>query len=71
MSGHRVEYIIFHRRGREPFAEVGRTYAETGYGAVCAWLADEDEECPLAECDVAAVAQWAFSRLHHSAGDER
>jgi hypothetical protein len=64
-GGDVTEYIIFHRTGSEPFAEVGRTFAETGHGAVEAWLADENDECPLAACDVAAVANWAFYRDHY------
>jgi hypothetical protein len=59
-----TEYIIFHRNGTEPFTEAGRTYATTGRGAIKAWLADENAECPLGACDVAAVASWGFYREH-------
>ena len=59
------EYVIFHRNGRDPFQEAGRTYATTGYMAVRQWLADQNDECPLATCDVAACASWALYRCHY------
>lgn len=59
------EYVIFHRCGTDPFTEVGRSYATTGREAIAEWLDGENDECPLAACDVAAVAAWGFYREHY------
>jgi len=64
MKGQR--YHIFHRTGRKPYKKVAEAVGKTGHDAIAGWLALEREDGrDLKECDLAAVADWAFYTEHY------